>query len=72
MEMGRERPRSSPAIVAPRAADGVAHAPLSVPTVSGRMCPNLCPDRPPILSTIFRRFWVAKCGMFHVSSTLSA
>ena len=37
MEMGRERPRSPPAIFAPRPANGVAHAPLSVPTMSGRM-----------------------------------
>ena len=70
MEMGRERPRCPPAIFAPRAANGVAHAPLSVTTVSGSMCPNLCPDRRPILSTLCRTIWATIGEIFCESCTL--
>lgn len=70
MGMGRERPRSPPAIFAPGAADGVAHAPLFVPTVSGRMCPYLCPDRRSVLATRCRTIWATISGMSCESSTL--
>lgn len=70
MEMGRERPRSPTAHFAPRPASGVAHAPVSVPTLSGRTCPNMCPDRRPILSTICRTFWTTKMPNIRTSSTL--
>jgi hypothetical protein len=71
MVMGRERPRSQTATFAPRAAGGVAHAPVSVPTLSGEACPDPYSDWCPISCTIYRTLWVANCRKIGASSRLS-
>jgi hypothetical protein len=53
-EMGRERPRLRRANVARRPTSGVAHAPLFVPTLSGKPVSRSIRRRRPILVAIRR------------------